>query len=313
MMHPQMAATGYNFNLDSFIQNPGTIFDSPSFAPVPKWCENDQAFMPEARIGSPYEEPTGKLEEAIMALLKLHLGSPSTPTPNLSMSDNAPPATQISIDSALSQEKQDSNGPLTLLGLLPPPGLGAKVDFETCPPQRLWTPEGACDQHKGKDGQGDSGIQQARDRAAAGWGLSGYATVMIQQIPFKYTQSDFMNEINLNGFKGTYDFLYLPVDARNPGNRGFGFVNFLSPSLAEDFYRTYNGQQLKKYEASTALGVIPADVQGFDQSAATFFASWHLRKKNRHSKPVFLRPVPAHLRQEGWPKGRPSARDGHAR
>lgn len=145
-------------------------------------------------------------------------------------------------------------------------------------------------------------MQQAREIAAAGGGLSGHTTVMIQQIPFEYTQKKLMHEINRGGFEGTFDFFYLPVNARNRGSRGFGFVNFLTASAAEAFYLRYQGQKLKHYEASTTLSVVPADVQGFEQSAAAFFASWHLRKKKRHSEPVFLKPVPSYLREEGLQK-----------
>jgi len=138
-------------------------------------------------------------------------------------------------------------------------------------------------------------IQHARGLAAIGCGLSGYATVMIQQVPFKYTQSKLINEINGDGFQGTYDFFYLPANARNHGNRGFGFINFLSAKFAEEFYRKYHGRKFKHHEANLPVAVIPADVQGFEESSACFFSSWQLRKKKRHSVPVFLKPVPAHF------------------
>jgi len=142
-------------------------------------------------------------------------------------------------------------------------------------------------------------IRQARELASAGGGLSGYTTVMIQQVPFKYTQTKFMNEVNSNGFAGTYDFLYLPVNARNHGNRGFGFINFLSASSAEEFYIKYHGQNLINHQATLPLSVIPSDVQGFEESATRFFETWQLRKKKRHSEPVFMKPLPAHLREKG--------------
>jgi len=378
MMHQNFAAPGYDLNLNGFITSPGPgqNHSSPAFAPLPKWCD--------VQTGSSHEEPSGQLQDAIMKLLAMYI--PTTPPPaSLDAENMPPPVTPISLDHALTQEKPGNSGTLGLLGLLPPPGLGAKVDLETfsTPPARkpspgwgnnvefdayspplpkrpdcnlesrkefeLATPllhglqppascfrrnfdtESFCSaswhstseqssqstqdspNYSAKDGhgRGDPELSYARELAAAGHGLSGYKTIMIQQVPFKYTQSELMNEINQNGFEGTYDFLYLPVDARNPGNRGFGFINFLSAALAEKFYQTYSGKKFSNYEPTTALGVIPADVQGFEQSAATFFASWHLRKKNRHSKPVFLRPVPAHIRQEGWHKGKSNTCDAY--
>mmetsp|Transcript_77477 Transcript_77477/g.134244 ORF Transcript_77477/g.134244 Transcript_77477/m.134244 type:complete len:400 (-) Transcript_77477:84-1283(-) len=155
----------------------------------------------------------------------------------------------------------------------------------------------------------DPEMQRAREVAAAGGGLSGHTTIMIRHIPSKYTQSKLMNEINSVGFDGTYDFFYLPIDTRNHGNRGFGFINFLSARLAEEFYSKYHGQKLKHFDATTPIAVMPADVQGFEESAERFFASGHLRKKKSHSEPVFLKPLPAHLREEGRRKGRTHARD----
>lgn len=142
-------------------------------------------------------------------------------------------------------------------------------------------------------------IQRAREIAIKGGGLSGYMTLMIQQIPFECTQANLRELIDSSGFAGTYDFLYLPVNKRSYGkkrvrNRGFAFVNFLSPSLAEDFYRMYHGKNLQGYENSPAIFMIPAGVQGFEQSAASFFDSWQLRKTNSRFTPVFLKPVPSH-------------------
>jgi len=146
--------------------------------------------------------------------------------------------------------------------------------------------------------QRDLKTQKACELAAAGHGLSGYATVMIQQVPFKYTQSNLIREINGDGFKGTYDFFYLPANARNQGNRGFGFINFLSAELAEKFYARYHAQKLQNHEARMPIAVIPADVQGFEESVECFFSSWQLRKRKCQSMPVFLKPVPVRLQPQ---------------
>lgn len=150
-----------------------------------------------------------------------------------------------------------------------------------------------------EDGLGDSAIDRARDIALAGEGLSGYCTVMMQQIPFDYMQADLLEEIHGDGFEGTYDFFFLPLSSKASSNLGFAFINFLSPALAEAFYHRYCGQRLKHFHAPAALHVIPAGVQGFVASVERFFAAWqarkHFRKRKSFSVPVFLRPVPAHL------------------
>ena len=54
-------------------------------------------------------------------------------------------------------------------------------------------------------------------------------TIMIKNIPNKYTISSFLAEINAN-FKYTYDIFYLPIDYVNKCNLGFAFITmFLTP------------------------------------------------------------------------------------
>lgn len=283
--------------------------DTSSTDTPPSSCIGTPPSQPSDRHGSGSEllgllPPPGLYEEQDETS---SVPSPLKVPPGLSDSDfcstPSPSRTPLALSASLHRETPEGKDfglarPLSP-GLLVPGGFTSQAFEQTLAPQFCYSNwNSTCEQgvqDLTRDAQRGPDIQHARDVATAGWGLSGYATVMIQQIPFKYTQKEFMNEINLDGFDGTYDFLYLPVDARNPGNRGFGFINFLSANLADQFYRKYHGKKLKQYEASTDIGVIPADAQGFEQSAACFFASWHLRKKNRNSKPVFLRPVPAYI------------------
>jgi len=145
-----------------------------------------------------------------------------------------------------------------------------------------------------RDDQIDPKLRLAADVAEAGGGLSGYTTVMMQQIPFKYTQSQLIEEINKAGFDGKYDFLYLPNQKKH-GNRGFGFINFLCAEFAEEFYWKYHGQKFNNYDISSTLTLTPAGVQGFEQSATRFVSSWRVRKHKRQALPFFLKPVPIRL------------------
>lgn len=143
------------------------------------------------------------------------------------------------------------------------------------------------------DGHADSNLRHAQSLALAGYGLSRYTTVVIHRLPFKYSQKKFVDEIHEAGFEGTYDFLYLPANARSHGIRGFGFINFLSSCLAEAFYRRYQGQKLKEMDKHP-LAIIPSDAQGFEQSVERYFSCWQLRstKQCRDIMPVFYKPVP---------------------
>lgn len=132
-------------------------------------------------------------------------------------------------------------------------------------------------------------LQAARHAAAAGEGLSGCTTVMIRHIPYKYQQRKLLREINSAGFAGRYDFFYLPMDPRSRSNRGFAFVNFATPEVAEGFYHSFHGRRLHLSELEKVLAVMPADLQGFEENAKHYAASFaEGRKAVPHNKPLFL-------------------------
>mmetsp|Transcript_45732 Transcript_45732/g.83769 ORF Transcript_45732/g.83769 Transcript_45732/m.83769 type:complete len:174 (+) Transcript_45732:122-643(+) len=64
--------------------------------------------------------------------------------------------------------------------------------------------------------------------------LKGTNAVMLLGMPKPYTNEDLKAELNYRGFAGRYDYVHIPWDDRSLGNKGFGFVNFVS---AEDTYQ----------------------------------------------------------------------------
>jgi hypothetical protein len=139
-------------------------------------------------------------------------------------------------------------------------------------------------------------IQAMRDIAANGGGLSGCTTVMMRQIPPKYTQRKLLREINSSGFMGQYDFIYLPMDPRSHANRGFAFINLVSVEVAEEFYKKFHCQYLRNFSAEKAVSVLPADLQGFEENAAQYAATvGHRGRRTGHTKPIFFRTLPSHI------------------
>lgn len=57
---------------------------------------------------------------------------------------------------------------------------------------------------------------------------SGYTTLMIRNIPNRYTQAELMQELTDLGFADTFDFFYVPLDRGTMSNVGYAFVNFTS-------------------------------------------------------------------------------------
>jgi hypothetical protein len=144
------------------------------------------------------------------------------------------------------------------------------------------------------DAEEDHNLLQSREQQDSG-GVSGCTSVMMNNIPLKYTQKKLLREINGSGFMGQYDFLYLPMDPRSHANRGFAFINLVSEAAAEKLYKTFHGQHLRNYSAEKAIAVLPAALQGFEDNALQYATTVHRGKRTGHTKPLFLRPLPLHI------------------
>ncbi|ETB56707.1 hypothetical protein YYC_05355 [Plasmodium yoelii 17X] len=90
---------------------------------------------------------------------------------------------------------------------------------------------------------------------------NGLTTVMLRNIPNKYTQNMLMDVMNEH-FKGLYDFFYLPIDFRNKCNVGYAFINFIHPHYAELFIKFFNNYKLNAFKSNKICTVTWGRVQG---------------------------------------------------
>lgn len=137
-------------------------------------------------------------------------------------------------------------------------------------------------------------ILKAQELAQGGGGLSGYTTIMMRHIPCRYSQGKLAREVNYYGFKGQYDYFYLPMDRRSQSNRGFAFINFLSAEIAEAFYQTFHGKRLQHFNSDKVLMIVPADHQGFEENAAHYLDTLSHKSASQY-KPLFFRSMPEDL------------------
>lgn len=91
-------------------------------------------------------------------------------------------------------------------------------------------------------------------------------TIMIRNIPNRYTQTQIMKELETLGFAGTFDFFYAPMDKCTRCNVGYAFVNFVRPEVAaycmqvmENHCFRSHGRQREKHAR-----VSVAHIQGFE-------------------------------------------------
>jgi hypothetical protein len=87
-------------------------------------------------------------------------------------------------------------------------------------------------------------------------------TVMLRNIPNKYTQRMLLDEVNALGFTGSYDFFYLPIDYRNKCNVGYCFISFVDNSSARMFMDKLSGYRLPGFNSQKICEVSWARVQG---------------------------------------------------
>ena len=115
-------------------------------------------------------------------------------------------------------------------------------------------------------------------------------TLMIKNIPNKYTISSFLDEINGN-FKDTYDIFYLPIDYVNKCNLGFAFINFVESFHIILFYELYRGKKWKKFNSDKKCELLYAKFQGKNELISHFEKGKVLSFNSEDKRPLIL-PTP---------------------
>lgn len=91
-------------------------------------------------------------------------------------------------------------------------------------------------------------------------------TMMIRNIPNRYTQRELIRELESLGFGGTFDFLYVPIDKGTMCNVGYAFVNFVDhhhASRCMTVFENYSFAKHRKARGKIAT-VSVAHIQGLE-------------------------------------------------
>lgn len=99
-------------------------------------------------------------------------------------------------------------------------------------------------------------------------------TVMIRNIPNKFKNQDLMEKIDVAGFSGMYDYLYVPIEARGRSNIGYAFVNFLTQQIAEKFMKDIDGYRFGQVNSTKRASCAAARVQGLEANIEHYRASF---------------------------------------
>ncbi|KAI9914776.1 hypothetical protein PsorP6_007641 [Peronosclerospora sorghi] len=109
-------------------------------------------------------------------------------------------------------------------------------------------------------------------------------TLMIRNIPNKYTQQMLLAEINRNHDRN-YDFFYLPIDFKNKCNMGYAFINFIRPVHIKAFYQEFDGQKWTNFNSEKVCAITYARLQG-KQAMITRFQNSSLMEKHESYRPL---------------------------
>ena len=91
-------------------------------------------------------------------------------------------------------------------------------------------------------------------------GIDTRTTLMIRNIPIKYTDDMLLKE--LKQFENKFDCLYMPYDFENEGNKGYAFINFINPLHILLFYHKFQNKIWAKFESKKICELNFANFQG---------------------------------------------------
>jgi len=114
-------------------------------------------------------------------------------------------------------------------------------------------------------------------------------TMMLRNIPNKYTQNTLLQEIDDLGFSGTYDFFYLPMDMHNRSNVGYAFINFMKPADATRFHEVFSEHRFQRFQSRKISSVCTAHVQGLMENLRHFENRAVTHARNDQYRPIILR------------------------
>jgi len=122
-------------------------------------------------------------------------------------------------------------------------------------------------------------------RRSALWG-QGYTTVMVRNLPPTVTQSQFCEELEKSGFKGKYDYIYMPSHFQSNQSQGHAFVNFLDPEFVASFVDKWHGT--RRLNATHSINICKAAVQGVKECARLWSHPRLSRIRNPEKRPVLF-------------------------
>eukprot|EP00929_Paragymnodinium_shiwhaense_P112700 TRINITY_DN80967_c0_g1_i1.p1 TRINITY_DN80967_c0_g1~~TRINITY_DN80967_c0_g1_i1.p1 ORF type:complete len:513 (-),score=85.30 TRINITY_DN80967_c0_g1_i1:89-1627(-) len=115
-------------------------------------------------------------------------------------------------------------------------------------------------------------------------------TLMIRNIPNRYTQRELIMELEDLGFGGQFDFLYIPLDKGTMSNVGYAFVNFTIPGDAARCMQVFQNYRFKRHRKMSGkiAAISVAHVQGLEANLAHYENAAVNTAKLKQRRPVVM-------------------------
>jgi len=117
---------------------------------------------------------------------------------------------------------------------------------------------------------------------------SQVTTLMIRNIPNRYTQTELLAEIKEAGFDNKFDFFYLPMDHETHANFGYAFINFVDEREVDPFTKRFNGLKLNRFTSNKIIQIVPAQLQGFQANLQHYCKKAVCTDDNIDYRPLFF-------------------------
>ncbi|KAF4661900.1 hypothetical protein FOZ61_002885 [Perkinsus olseni] len=98
----------------------------------------------------------------------------------------------------------------------------------------------------------------------------GVTTLMVRNIPSRYSPRNFRQLISTMGFGHSMDFFYMPMDSVNNKNLGYAFINLVNEEEVARFIDVFVGYKFDAHGSEKVCVICPARVQGFRQNVNHF-------------------------------------------
>lgn len=95
-------------------------------------------------------------------------------------------------------------------------------------------------------------------------------TLMVGNLQHDLTQLKFVQDLLDSGYRGLFDFVYMPMNFRESGNFGYAFVNFVSHHVAANLMDQMKNPKYAENPSIQKWNIVWSNCQGFDANVERY-------------------------------------------